>query len=194
MNEDTLRRWANDALPPEEAREVYRWMVRCTDPDLPFLLSGLLRERRDRVADRTLAAQGGFWQSLVERWADLLDAGAALWTQPGLAPVQASVDSARQAAEVWLEDPDEDGSLELELDTDPGIEVAVFLTDDSPTLVEVYWGAGGRHTIPLPAHGARATAWVFMGSGLARQADAPSTLQALLASTALQSVALRWQP
>ena len=66
MTEETLRRWVRGQLPPAERREVSRWMLRCTDPELPELLQALTREARDEARDADLIAQGR--GALVRAW------------------------------------------------------------------------------------------------------------------------------
>lgn len=192
MNEDRLRRWADNALTPEEAREVYRWMVRCTDPDLPLVLSGLMRERREREADRGLSGRGAFWGRLVEGWQRLVGEGHALWTQPGLGPLPAALEDA-VAPEVWL-DEGQDGAVVLELDVAAELQVVVFVSDDRPSLIEVFRGRGGRRTIGLPKVGSRPTAWVFVGKVLASGMDAAASLEVLLDDLEVSTTALRWEP
>lgn len=44
MDYHTLRAWVRGELPPERRREVGRQLLRSTDPRLPGLLRGLIRE------------------------------------------------------------------------------------------------------------------------------------------------------
>lgn len=194
MNEATLRRWANDQLSPSETRDVYRWMVRCTDPQLPVLLSGLMRERREREADQALVARGPGWRELVARWSQLLTDGVAAWAEPGAALQLASTDTqAAPLPDVRIEE--RSGGVVLVVDVDASTDTAVFITDDDGGAVRLAPSGGQRpQEWPLPQAGARPTVWVFLGDPLP-VAAAGSTLDELMALTDapdVRVVALRW--
>jgi len=193
MNPQLLRRWANDTLSPPEKRQVYRWMVTCTDPDLPLLLHGMLRERREREADQRLSAQKGLWSSLVDHWHTLLDAGEAAWTTPGTAPVLATVDQAQEQPLASIEEPT-DGKFTLALHTPPALQVTALISTDTPSVHLLCEGLpGGDHNLPLPAVGPRPTVWVFVGAALPRAARPEETLKELLQAEGVTVQALRWQ-
>jgi hypothetical protein len=44
MDIDQLRKWVRDELPAEERRAVGRELLRSSDPGLPGVLQGLIRE------------------------------------------------------------------------------------------------------------------------------------------------------
>ncbi len=155
MTEDRLRAWVRGELSGEERREVTRWLVRCTDPRLPALLQGMLREQRDEAADAQLAARGPVWSRLTEAWQRLVEAGEAIVVLPEPTLVLASAD----ADPLRLEE--RDGELVAVGEIDEG---AIFLTDDTGRS-ELLVGPGrGPLSVPIPAAlGPRATLWLTEG-------------------------------
>ncbi len=191
MTEETLRRWANVELSRDEARDVYRWMVRCTSPELPTLLTGLLRERREREADAALRQRGSTWPELVQRWAQLLADGAASWTEPGLMPMPASVDDEAPRPQVWLEE--RDGATRVRVDIEEDAEVTVFVTDDDGGAVRLPEASGRPREWVLPRMGARPTVWVAMGTASTPEpADVLEQLAQRTDDDDVAVVALRW--
>ena len=156
MTEDRLRSWVRGELSGEDRREVTRWLVRCTDPRIPALLQGMLREQRDEVADRQLSARGPVWTRLTEAWQRLLEAGEAFAAPPEPTLVLASADTDPLRLE------EQDGQLRVVGNTDGG---ALFLTDDTGRS-ELLAGPGpGPLTAPVPANlGPRPTLWLTAGS------------------------------
>ncbi len=157
MTEDRLRAWVRGELSGEERREVTRWLVRCTDPRLPALLQGMLREQRDEAADAQLAARGPVWSRLTEAWQRLVEAGEAIVVLPEPTLVLASAD----ADPLRLEE--RDGELVAVGDIDEG---AIFLTDDTGRS-ELLVGPGpGPLEAAIPAaRASRATIWLTRGTG-----------------------------
>ena len=79
MDELTLRAWVRGTLSPARRREVTAWMLRCTDPDLPILIHGLIREQEQEQSDAALLARAPDAGWLVDAWHRLLELGAATW-------------------------------------------------------------------------------------------------------------------
>jgi hypothetical protein len=71
---DTLRQFVRDELEPETEKELYRWMIRCSDPRLPVLLESLEIEWEQVQADAELSESG---QAIGELFIDLWQAGRA---------------------------------------------------------------------------------------------------------------------
>lgn len=181
MTEERLRLWVTGALDPAERRAVTRWVVRCTDPDLPVLLHGMLRASRETAADAALRQVDAVWERLVDAWTALLDAGRAEWTVPEASLVLASVD------EPWVRI--EDGPVVVVQAVEG--EVALYLSDDDPTVVRLHGpGAAPAQPIPLPTPDGRTTLWAIRGSALPRRDDVREEL--LAAIDAGDAVALRW--
>jgi len=81
ITEDSLRRYIRGQLSPQERRGVTRWIVGCTDPELPILLQGLIREHDEEQADerlRNLHPSASIW---IDTWAKLLERGKATWRE-----------------------------------------------------------------------------------------------------------------
>ena len=77
MDIERLRQWVRGTLPRDERREVGRWMLRSTDPSIPTIIQGLIREHEEEMADaalRRLAPERNF---VSEIWARLLESGRA---------------------------------------------------------------------------------------------------------------------
>ncbi|MFT4628328.1 MAG: hypothetical protein ACI8PZ_007023 [Myxococcota bacterium] len=186
MTEDRLRLWALGALSGDERREVTRWVVQCTDPQLPVLLRGFVREAAEAEADRSLRGHGTAWARLVEGWHQLLDAASAGWADVDAGLVLASAPEEGPWAEL-VPGP------AVRLSTSE--EVAVYLVDDRPSVVRVYGsgpGPGPNAPIPLPTPARRPTAWVARGVRLPRDADVLTELLAALDTAEVQ--AFRWEP
>lgn len=181
MTEEMLRRWASGELDPTERRAVTRWVVRCTDPDLPVVLHGMLRESRESTADAALRQVDALWGRLVDAWGALLDAGQAEWTVPEGGLVLASVGGP------WVRI--DDGPTVVVEPTDD--EVVLYLTDDRPMVQRLHGpGAAPTGQIALPTPDGRTTLWAIRGAGLPRRPDAREELLAALDVGTV--VALRW--
>jgi hypothetical protein len=194
LTEETLRRWMNGELSPSESREVARWIVRCTSPELGPLLRALAREREEAEADRTLLSFAPHWRALVEKWIALLTTGAAGWTSPDAGLVLASL--APETASSWCRLRESDDGVQVIVDGDPDLEVAIYLTADDararrvvpPTdYADVTW------PILLEQVGAdRPTLWTVRGRSLPRDPDPLTELLAALDRDDVEVRALRW--
>jgi hypothetical protein len=71
---DTLRQFVRDELDDETEKEIYRWMIRCSDSRLPVLLESLEIEWEQVQADAELSEAG---QTIGELFIDLWQAGRA---------------------------------------------------------------------------------------------------------------------
>ena len=181
MTEEKLRQWVAGGLSPAERREVTRWVVRCTDPDLPVLLHGMLRESRETAADQALRGVDALWGRLVDAWTTLVEAGRAEWTVPDAPLVLASVD------EPWVRL--EDGPRVVVQQADG--EVALYLMDDRPSVQRLHGpGPAPAAALPLPTTGGRTTLWAVRGAVLPRRPDVREELVAAL--DVGEGVALRW--
>ena len=181
MDEATLRSWVRGELDKTRRREVTRWMLRCDDPRLPDVLSGLITEWEEEQADERLLARlpGLGW--LTEAWERLLDAGAATF-QP---PVAALATLAGAGDELVLVRGDE-GVYPL-LTLDGAAEVAAWVTDDADgvTLLEPPRPRpAGRHALAAwradPDDG-RVRFWVAVGAGVPQDLEEALATQRVLA-------------
>jgi hypothetical protein len=194
MNEATLRAWVRKELPPEERREVTRWMIRCTDPALPLILHGMVRELEESPVDAALAAMGRVWSQIVEGWNQLVDLGFASWSDQAQGQiVVASADpsapgsalSVTEAGGAWL----------VEVSGEIGATVQIYLTDAAglaQTAVEGTIGEDGwlRETIELPDTVA-VTLWAAIGETLREASSAADALADALADDATAVYAWR---
>jgi len=189
-----LRRWMNGELSPSESREVSRWIVRCTSPELGPLLRALAREKEEAEADRTLLSRAPHWRSLVEKWTALLTAGAASWTSPDAGLVLASL--APEAASSWCRLRESDDGVQVIVDGDSSLEVAVYLTADDALARRVVAPTGYADvTWPmlLEQVGAdRPTLWAVRGRSLPRNPDPVVELLTALDRDDVEVQALRW--
>ena len=177
MTEDLLRRWVRGELQPAERRDVSRWIVRCTAPDLGPLMQAIALEHRDEQRDAALSARGGVWLRLRVRWNALLDAGRAhvsLGDDAGLVP--ASVGAAADVMPLTIVVEDAGARVTFALFPAPAapIEAALYLTDDDGHVSRLI--AAAVIAGPLSAHipataGARATVWAVCASALPRDSD-----------------------
>lgn len=191
MTEDRLRRWVLGQLPPDERREVSRWVVRCTDPDLAPLLAGMLREDAENRADDALGALGRAWRSLVEQWRALLDAGEAGWSG-GLSPTLASAGDPTPVVRVTTV-----GTRVTVEVSDTALEVAVYLTDDAGRCDRLIppgpvVAAGASEFVV--SVGARPTVWAFTAPALPRVSDPVDELNEVLRASDATRSAVRWDP
>lgn len=194
MNEANLRRWVRGELGPAERREVSRWIVRCTDPNLGPLLHGLAIEAAEARADAALAARGGLWSRLLASWSALLDAGLAELTV-GAEPSLILAELPAEATEPALRLVERGGALVAVLSLPVAIAddpVAFFLSDDVGQ-VQVLTGTSGereRHA-PLPdALGPRTTIWAVIGTSNL-EGDAATMLATALEQPERRVLALR---
>ena len=184
MNEAMLKQWVAGTLSHAEEREVARWMVRCTDPKLPQVLLGMLREQREAQADAEQSALGAVWQRLNQAWNTLLDIGDAAWVQPGMALQPASLTAGEEADALVLTDDE---------------ALAVSVAGSEPVQVAVTNGAGEVYvlhgqpddTVVLPLDlGARPTVWIVRGAQTILTAN---DLTDAIASSDTRVSALRWR-
>ncbi len=156
MTEERLRAWVRGELAGEERREVTRWLVRCTDPRIPSLLQGMLREQRDEAADARLGSRGPLWSTLTDAWRRLIEAGEALTTGPEPALVPAGVEALEP-----LRLEERQGELLVVADTDGG---ALFLTDDTGRVDRLAGPGAGELIARVPEElGPRPTVWLTAG-------------------------------
>lgn len=190
MTEDRLRRWVLGQLAPDERREVTRWVVQCTDPDLGPLLAGLLRDAEERRADDDLRRAGTLWSSLVDKWNALLDLGAAGWSAgPGLTLARAT-----GPATPWAEAVPNGEQLTVRL-APTSLDVLVVVTDDTGRVIELH--------APGPTQGEalhlvvgsvpRPTVWAVRGAQLPRGSDPLGSLVSALERADVERVVVRWQ-
>lgn len=71
---ETLRSFVRDQLEPDREKEIYRWLVRCSDPRLPALMESLQIEWEQVQADAELSEAG---QRIGELFIDLWQEGGA---------------------------------------------------------------------------------------------------------------------
>jgi len=195
MTEEMLKRWTRGELRGEERREVTRWVVRCTDPQLPVLLQGMIREARYEAADQGLASRGGLWSRLVEAWGTMLEAGrAGLTTGLGPSLVLAS-DDEEVPAEVLsvrlMPAP------EVQLRLSESTEAAIYLSSDEGDCVRLWGPAPAQADVAAPIPdlaGGRTTLWAVWGEGLPRRAEALEELLAALSEPGVTREALRLEP
>ncbi len=195
MNEATLRRWVRGELAPGERREVSRWIVRCTDPNLGPLLHGLAIEATEERADAALSARGGPWRRLVASWRALVDAGLAelsTGAEPSLILADLGVEDAGPALRLVERDGALFAALRLreELAEAP---VTLFLSDDDGR-VEVLTSAevGDERLAPLPDPlGPRATIWAVLDPVAVGDGDPALLLAAALERPERRAIALR---
>ena len=188
MNEDTLRKWVNDELVGDEELAVYRWMVLCTSPELPTVLDGLIRERKEREADARLLGLGSFWSRLVERWDDLVNSAQAGWVGPGVDLAPASVDGPPMAPWARLTD---DLYVEVEVG---GLEVAVYISTDAPAVRRLSAEATNSTRFEVAYAGeSRPTIWAVRGAALPVAQSAQEQLALALAQSDVEVLGIRWQ-
>lgn len=77
MNIDMLRKWVRDELDPLRRREVGRWMLRCSDPQVPEIMHGLVREYEEEIADIALRTRAPGRSFVADLWHRLLESGRA---------------------------------------------------------------------------------------------------------------------
>lgn len=190
MTEETLRRWVRGQLPPAERREVSRWMLRCTDPELPELLQALTREARDEAQDADLIAAGR--EALVRAWRALLAAGQA-GLSVGEAPALVLAGVGPGAPPPLLSLRVEGDRLRLDLHLPEAAEVALWASRDlgpPQALLSPRPLASGPHAnrVSIDASADRLTLWLLRGAGL------PETLEEALEAPGVEVTALRWLP
>lgn len=194
MNEDRLRQWVRGQLSPTDRREVTRWVVLCTDPDLGPLLEGLTREFHEEQAQTRLRGFGAQWQALVDCWTALLDAGSAGLLGPGARPALASAD--RQAP--WLTLAGASTGVRVTVGHSVGSFVALVLTDDQPQarlLRAPAPVATDPFTVDAPhPQAARPTLWGLRGAQLPQTADPLQLLLLALDDPHVEAVSIRWDP
>lgn len=166
MNEALLQRWLRGDLPAQQRREVSRWIVRCTSPELAPLLHGMLQHQRDEAADAATLTRFPSLSSIVTLWHRLLTQGKATLHSGEEALVLAALELEVQPVRIALERLDDRVVARIEL-TKPGDQTLLLLrsSDDGaieriarispplPTLVRVELG---------PAATPRLTLWVAL--------------------------------
>lgn len=155
MTEAELRAFVRNELPSDERKNVARWLVRCTDPDLPVLLQGLVREYRDEQADAALRSAGR--SGLVDAWEALLAAGR-VWTS-GLEPTL--VPAAEGGAPVLVIEVL--GGLRFVVAHPSEISVLVLTDDEGTRRVLAGPGRGPLRGELAPPFGTRPTVWLMSG-------------------------------
>lgn len=191
MNEDLLRRWVRRELPPNERRAVSRWVVECADPALAPLLSGMLQEQRDAIADRALASRPGVWQAVVDAWRRLLDAGRAELSS-GMGPLVLASAGGPAVPELVLHE--KEGQLEAVFR--PALSptvAAMFVTHDDGVVLRLAGPESGAELRAAVAPGQRTTVWGLHGPGLTITVDAAQDLARLLQDPKIVAVAVRYQ-
>ena len=192
MNEQTITRWARQQLSSQERRELFTWMVTCTDPDLPVLVQGILRHERETQADTALQALGREWSRLTEAWQRLLDGGSAGWVEPGPALSFASIDD---EDEEWAHlDHHADGTLRAVTSLPWGTPVRAWLTSDDGDVRELMAEDDrGVVVFSLPISGApRPTVWLVRSPPALPGTSAIQDLTVALGSQPKDICALRW--
>jgi hypothetical protein len=53
MDCDDIRAWVRGTLSPERCREVGRYLLRSTDPRIPAILQGLIREHERELRSKS---------------------------------------------------------------------------------------------------------------------------------------------
>ena len=169
MDIESLRRWVRRELPPDERREVGRWMLRSTDPDLPGILQGLVREHEDELADAAVALRKPSWAVVLELWRTLQQTGQTIveaLRPPDLAGGAVLAPSAQGAALSFRRDS---GEVVVDLVLQDRARVALFGTTDqpeefllmSPTVLEPGPHVDVTRWTPEDADG-RVTLWLVM--------------------------------
>lgn len=201
MTEDLLRRWVRGELQPAERRDVSRWIVRCTAPDLGPLMQAIALEHRDEQRDAALSARGGVWPRLLVRWNALLDAGRAYATLGDDAGVVlASVGTAadpRSPLTIVVDGAGARVTFALSPAPSPAIEVALYLTDDDGVVSRLIAPTAltGSLSAPLPAtSGPRATVWAISASAIPRDNDVAIELDRATDAPGAQVWAVRLLP
>jgi hypothetical protein len=197
MNEAMLRRWVAGELDADQRLEVTRWMVCCTDPALPAVLRGLIRERADARADAAERARGSAFGRLVDHFAALWERGAAILDVGGPTLVPAS-DTTPSQATVLSVSESADGVVLATIDAPAtsAREVAIYLTSDGVEAVRV-WGPAAAPSGPVrvpPPFGERPTLWAIWGTTLPRVSSTTQELLAALGDSSVEHAAVRWIP
>lgn len=166
MNEELLQRWLRRDLPPVQQREVSRWLVCCTSPELGPLLHGMLQHHRDEVVDSVQVIKFPAFSAVISLWQRLLTQGRATLDAGGDAlvlaeheavarPLQVSLEriNDRVLAQIELTSPGHQTLLLLRSSDDGAIERLARMSPPLPTLVRVELG---------PAAAPRLTLWVAL--------------------------------
>jgi hypothetical protein len=199
MTEDIIRRWMRGDLRGAERRDVTRWVVRCTDPDLAVLLHGLSLEITDEARDAALNARGPFWARLSDAWRSLLDAGraqATLGLDAGLVLARAT-DDAKAATLTLLRDST---GVVATFRPDPARAssrtVVMVVTDDGGTVQRLaVQGDGIAWVARLPEPlGDRTTVWAALSPPSLRQDDPTAEFEAMIAAAGADVWASRILP
>jgi hypothetical protein len=186
MDVGRLRRWVRNELTPTERREVTRWLVRTADPRVHVVMTSLVEEHADEVADAKLAAKGPWWAELVTRRARLLDDGhlvladgavALAFAPSGRAEVGLEID-ARQVVAWW----------------DLPVPPSVWFTDDSGAAARLAASASAVGRVAMPSGGARPVVWWVWGAPAPVTGDALADLCEALREPAASARFGRWDP
>jgi len=171
MNEQTLRAWVRGELSAPERRDVTRWIIRCSDPQLPAVLEGLAVEARESSAERA-------WSELTEAFYRLLDQGRAFLQGAHLGPVVlASADERPSEPVVLLPD----GDQHITIQHPPGTRLVLSQPDGDVARIP--------ERIPTPAAGS--VVWAIAAETPVAQ-DAHDDLRGALADVLHPPYAARW--
>ena len=185
MTQDMLKQWAAGTLSHSQERDVARWMVRCTDPELPRTLHGILREQRESAADVIQSRLGQAWQQLVDTWDALLDAGSAGWTQPGMGLQVASLQGPAEQADALVLSDDQ---VAVAVAGDE--PVIVVVTDAQGAVIELPRSSDGPTKVPTDLQG-RPTVWLIRGHE--GSVGTVEELHTAVTSPTARVTALRWR-
>ncbi|MCK6517371.1 hypothetical protein L6R46_20200 [Myxococcota bacterium] len=203
MNLELLRRWVRRELEPGERREVGRWMLRSTDPSLPGVLHGLVRELEEERLDAAITARSPTHAFLVGLWHSLINAGRAsiATLQPPALAGGAVLGAAAAPTGFGFRDVGGEIAIDLMLSHHSGV-CSVFATTDQaeehlllpPTDLQAGIYADVARWTPEDSEG-RVTLWLVIAT---EETDRTSLLtlrsvEPLLAAGAVKVVAARWE-
>lgn len=202
MDIERIRRWVRGTLPPDERREVGRWMLRSSDPSLPNIMQGLIHEHEEELADSALRLRAPGRGFLIDLWAQLLDIGRAVLEPlgpPGLAG-GAVLGTAATTSGLRFRNAGEDVAIDVVL-TGAGYLASLFATTDlgdEHVLLEPRVMAPGTHMevarwTPERDEG-RVTFWLVLAS-VATDPAAMRDLAGVNAAAAeggVEIIAARW--
>lgn len=167
MTEERLLRWVRGELSARERLDVAEWLVRCSDPRLPEVLSGMIRAVEEERADALLRAKP-LGAALASAWSRLWEEARALFDSPA-GPLLASVGPPFKwewrEGELWA----------LWLDDTP---VRFVLSDDSGEIVDLGEPDDVGDMRLGASAGSRATLWALPLS--AEEAPLSARLEAAL--------------
>lgn len=175
MNLETLRQWVRGELDPATRRQVGRWILRASNPDLPEILYGLVREFEHEQADLTLVDRSPGRAFVVDLWRYLLDQGQA--TIEALRPAAMAggpvLGWAASDTHLAFRNDDPNVVVDLALAGPPRLVALIGTTDlgdehllVKPTVLEPGNYAGVASWFPEPGEG-RVTVWLVLAPATA---------------------------